>query len=398
MATLAGSVTRIGAGLVAIAAVAMYLTETGPSVNLGYRWILMIKMFIFSVSWMIVTRYGIRNSDRYIAKMSNLLVMVYACLLGIGVLSQERPGILLWINQYLGTGFPLPEKDYGDVCQIFVQDHPSGNPWFNVADRVDIFVVAHSLGWFVKAMILRDVRVAWVCSILFEVIEICFSHLLPNFNECWWDSVIMDVFGCNMIGIYLADYTLKRIGATRFDFLRRATHQRNKSGRGQRKSPSNSGVNGITNYRAIFAAILLILLISLIDLNFFFMKFVFFVPTTHWVSYMRTLIWVLVSIPGAMELYDWSMENGRTIPSPSAARFRMRSLGGSAPENSDFMMFIKACPSCVIGAIGLALEIVSYVNFSNGLFENSSPTPLTTILLIVTIGYAVIWSAVKTLW
>lgn len=27
--------------------------------------------------------------------------------------------------------------------------------------------------------------------------------MLPNFNECWWDSIILDVFLCNWIGIPL---------------------------------------------------------------------------------------------------------------------------------------------------------------------------------------------------
>ncbi len=32
--------------------------------------------------------------------------------------------------------------------------------------------------------------------------ELTFQHMLPNFNECWWDSWILDVAVCNFIGIY----------------------------------------------------------------------------------------------------------------------------------------------------------------------------------------------------
>lgn len=30
--------------------------------------------------------------------------------------------------------------------------------------------------------------------------ELTFQHMLPNFNECWWDSWILDVAVCNFIG------------------------------------------------------------------------------------------------------------------------------------------------------------------------------------------------------
>ncbi|RTG81356.1 uncharacterized protein DC041_0009897, partial [Schistosoma bovis] len=30
---------------------------------------------------------------------------------------------------------------------------------------------------------------------------VAFSHILPNFNECWWDSLILDILVCNGLGI-----------------------------------------------------------------------------------------------------------------------------------------------------------------------------------------------------
>lgn len=26
------------------------------------------------------------------------------------------------------------------------------------------------------------------------------QHMLPNFNECWWDSWVLDVLVCNSLG------------------------------------------------------------------------------------------------------------------------------------------------------------------------------------------------------
>lgn len=32
--------------------------------------------------------------------------------------------------------------------------------------------------------------------------QIAFSHLLPNFIECWWDAIILDILLCNGFGIW----------------------------------------------------------------------------------------------------------------------------------------------------------------------------------------------------
>ena len=40
-------------------------------------------------------------------------------------------------------------------------------------------------------------------SIAFELCEKTFKHWLPNFNECWWDSWLLDVAICNAFGIYM---------------------------------------------------------------------------------------------------------------------------------------------------------------------------------------------------
>jgi len=31
--------------------------------------------------------------------------------------------------------------------------------------------------------------------------EASLGHMLPNFNECWYDSWVLDVALCNVIGI-----------------------------------------------------------------------------------------------------------------------------------------------------------------------------------------------------
>ena len=53
-----------------------------------------------------------------------------------------------------------------------------------------------------KALIVRDWALLWVISVGFELMELTFQHMLPNFNECWWDSWILDVALCNFAGMW----------------------------------------------------------------------------------------------------------------------------------------------------------------------------------------------------
>ena len=64
-----------------------------------------------------------------------------------------------------------------------------------------------------KALILRNYTLLWAISILFEFMELTFQHMLPNFNECWWDSWILDVAVCNFIGILTGMATVRWYGS-----------------------------------------------------------------------------------------------------------------------------------------------------------------------------------------
>jgi len=50
----------------------------------------------------------------------------------------------------------------------------------------------------------------------FEFIEVTFKHWMPNFNECWWDSLIYDLFGCNWLGLVIGTWIITRFGMQKF--------------------------------------------------------------------------------------------------------------------------------------------------------------------------------------
>ncbi|MBA0858663.1 hypothetical protein Goshw_029523 [Gossypium schwendimanii] len=94
-------------------------------------------------------------------------------------------------------GVELPERSYGADCRIYIPENPSSR-FKNVYETLfDEFVLAHILGWWGKAILIRNQPLLWVLSTGFEFMELTFRHMLPNFNECWWDSIILDIFTCN---------------------------------------------------------------------------------------------------------------------------------------------------------------------------------------------------------
>lgn len=121
-------------------------------------------------------------------------------------------------------GLELPERNYADDCRVFTPEMPDPNAVIptmaNISAAVfDVHFVAHFLGWWGKMLIMRDWYVAWTCSILFEICEISFRYWLPNFWECWWDQVFLDLFGCNLIGIILGALTLKYFGVAKIRWV-----------------------------------------------------------------------------------------------------------------------------------------------------------------------------------
>lgn len=52
-------------------------------------------------------------------------------------------------------------------------------------------------------MIIRDVKMCWICSVVFEILEVTFRHWLPNFWECWWDHVSNLFYSAGHVSNYL---------------------------------------------------------------------------------------------------------------------------------------------------------------------------------------------------
>ena len=53
-----------------------------------------------------------------------------------------------------------------------------------------------------NVLLTRHYGICWSISVMWELTEMAFGHLLPNFYECWWDNLVLDVLLCNGMGIF----------------------------------------------------------------------------------------------------------------------------------------------------------------------------------------------------
>ncbi|XP_062111394.1 uncharacterized protein LOC133822933 [Humulus lupulus] len=68
-------------------------------------------------------------------------------------------------------GVELPERSYGADCRIYLPENPTSR-FKNVCETLfDEFVLAHIIGWWGKAILLRNQPLLWVLSIGFEMME-----------------------------------------------------------------------------------------------------------------------------------------------------------------------------------------------------------------------------------
>ena len=75
------------------------------------------------------------------------------------------------------------------------------------------WVLSHALGWMGKMMIFRDWGTCLVAGFLFEFIELIFTYVVPEFGECWWDSVFLDAFGANILGMWMGTHVNRWMAA-----------------------------------------------------------------------------------------------------------------------------------------------------------------------------------------
>ncbi|KAJ3018376.1 UNVERIFIED_CONTAM: hypothetical protein HDU68_011195 [Siphonaria sp. JEL0065] len=195
-------------------------------------------------------------------------------------------------------GVELPEKNYADDCSI---------TWQTIWDQMDVFVLAHTFGWYAKSMVLRDPYICWILSIMFEFLEYSLEHQLPNFAECWWDHWILDVLITNWLGIYLGMKTCEyfAIKVCPFCYL----DYQGKLQRGIEQFTPHSWTafdwGPSKSFRNYIAVLALMAFELQIELNAFYLKALLWIPPPHFINIIRLLAMFFFCMPATREVYQY---------------------------------------------------------------------------------------------
>jgi phosphatidylserine synthase 2 len=192
-------------------------------------------------------------------------------------------------------GSPLPERSYAEQC----------GTWKSFIDTVnDEFILAHLFGWFFKAFLFRDVYLCWIMSILFEILEMTFQHMLPNFAECWWDHIIIDILVCNWLGFTVGLWVIHKFSVKPYRWVVPEFEE------------YHWGI--LSNLKSLLAVLGLVVAINMVELNAFFLKFVLWVPPRNLLNTYRLYIWWSIGLPGVKEYYTWVMDKNCKRFGPSS--------------------------------------------------------------------------------
>ncbi|KAJ1513543.1 hypothetical protein HMI54_014859 [Coelomomyces lativittatus] len=270
-----------------------------------------------------------------------------------------REFLRLFIDSNLGVA--LPEKSYAEDCSL---------NFTNVMGKMDEFVIAHILGWYAKAIIIRDFWFCWILSIMFEICEYSLQHHLSNFAECWWDHWILDVLVCNLLGTYLGMRTCDYFEMKTYSWrgIREIPGVRGKMKRAMEQFTPHSWEKfdwGTTKSLKNFLAVILLLIAFLLcELNAFYLKYILWVPPAHWLNTYRVFLYFLCGIPATREAYQYLSDS------------LCKRIGIQA-----WLVVVMVCT-----------EVLICIKFGSDMFPEPFPLPIIifwTTFLAALVGYAI---------
>uniref|UniRef100_A0A674A0K6 Phosphatidylserine synthase n=1 Tax=Salmo trutta TaxID=8032 RepID=A0A674A0K6_SALTR len=158
-----------------------------------------------------------------------------------------------------------------------------------------------------------------ICSSPFTFVSMClslpqlfFMHLLPNFAECWWDQLILDILLCNGGGIWL--------GMTVCRFLEMRTYQwasikdiHTTTGKLKRVvlqfTPASwtyvRWLDPKSSFQRVAGIYVFMILWQLTELNTFFLKHIFVFQASHALSWCRILLLGIITAPTVRQYYAY---------------------------------------------------------------------------------------------
>eukprot|EP00878_Enallax_costatus_P043711 GHUV01051770.1.p1 GENE.GHUV01051770.1~~GHUV01051770.1.p1 ORF type:complete len:341 (+),score=51.35 GHUV01051770.1:106-1128(+) len=286
-------------------------------------------------------------------------------------------------------GAEVHYRDYGTSCALRDPSQWLGISWSNIWSTLfDEFVIAHCLGWWAKALLIRNTTLLWAYSIGFELLEATFAHMLPNFQECWWDSWVLDVAICNSLGIYLGMATVRWLDCryTNYNWQGLSElstlHQKAKRSFAQLLPYSWTKLDWMAFSgpgRCLQSAVVVAACLA-VEVNVFFLKYALWIPPTNWLITARLVLWGLIGAPAIREYYEFVQ--GYT----EAEVFTLK--GGRKVQ------FYKLGTFAWIALALIAVETMVSVKFGRGLYPAPwPPAVLISWAVFITLsgGFLLLW-------
>uniref|UniRef100_A0A1I8FTQ6 Phosphatidylserine synthase n=1 Tax=Macrostomum lignano TaxID=282301 RepID=A0A1I8FTQ6_9PLAT len=228
------------------------------------------------------------------------LVMVFVCFLSYE--DARRALHFMYPDLHSMTIDDILDKDYAVNCsEVTVA---------RLYAHLDGFAVAHLFGWVMKAVLLRHYGLAWLLSVNWEITELAFSHILPNFRECWWDIVLLDVLLCNGLGIYLGMQLCKwlEMRSYHWESIRSINSTTGKIKRAFFQFTPGSWtptrwLDPESSFMRVIAVSILVVMTQLAELNCFFLKHIFLVRPSHPTTLGRLVLISAISAPAIRQYY-----------------------------------------------------------------------------------------------
>eukprot|EP00754_Rhynchopus_humris_P036844 Rhum_TRINITY_DN18928_c0_g1::Rhum_TRINITY_DN18928_c0_g1_i1::g.168807::m.168807/K08730/PTDSS2; phosphatidylserine synthase 2 len=198
------------------------------------------------------------------------------------------------------------ERGYAQHCGIGFAE---------LVANADVFVLAHSLGYVAKMLILRDVTLVWLVSVAFEHVEVSFQHVLKNFEECWWDHIVLDVLICNFGGLLVGWFLVCSLKLKPFPWFE----------------------SSLASPRRMVHALLALAMMLTCETSLFFLKSYLSHPPEHPFTLTRMAFWFFFALVAYSDYYgyveDVSRREARTPPRASGGKARRATAdeGGGAP-------------------------------------------------------------------
>ena len=322
--------------ITALAYQALYGDQTDPKINSAMG--ISVSVWVILLTGLIQFRDG---------PFSRPHPAVWRVVLALGVAYQmflcfmlyqtknDARQLLKYFDASLGTA--LPEKNYAVDCAV---------TWRTIEGQMDVFVLAHTVGWIAKALVIRDYWLCWTLSILFELLEYSLEHQLPNFAECWWDHWILDVLLTNWLGIVIGMTICERLQVNRFSWATGGASKTAKVKTNSKTTQTSDLFHIITpqwsqfdwnvtkSFTNFFVVLVLIYLELQCELNAFYLKYLLWVPVSHPLNAYRLLFFFLMCLPAVKELYIF-------LSDPHCKRLGMHAWMTAANILTELLIVIK---------------------------------------------------------